>query len=196
MGERVQNHLIHGYHGPDGLDRGLDWLDGAPVNEDMYDRRRSQVRQYIFVPEMIPGIGSAEQTLSEADVNKTLSFLLYFPRPEFVQMARSINDRGGRHSQHMVLESFGGGGMKGLGMSRGARSLGLDGGGGSAEGMVSEKLAVGGLVRQHIIRNPFGPGFWAPKPEALIAAWPIPEDVYRQMSASRSGSFSGGRRTV
>lgn len=189
-----QDHLVHGFAGPNSRYRGLDWLDGTPARlEDMHDPNTGEVIQSVFVPRDIPGLGVAEQTMRAADVNNTVTILVHFPRPEFAGMELV--------SHYPYREGVTRGG--------GMRSLGLDGPGNyedpdaaypisaarsSAANMVSAKVAGGGMIHQSIIPDPFGHWFWN-RPEVMFVLWPIDVNTATRLTGTQSEDVVR-RRTI
>lgn len=177
-----QSHMIHGWKGWNEEEERLDWRDGIPESlMTMYDRKKGRVGQSIMVPHEIVGISAAEQTLQQPDVKKSYNILLFFPNPESARGIQTISYGYGGGYRGM-------GAMKGLGATRGSDSFR----GVFEEPEVDYKMAVGGWINQHVIKDPFGPHFWNPNPEALIVCWPIKEERARQILGS---NLQGQRKT-
>ena len=179
VGSKVwMNHMVHGWDNF-GQDRGLDWRDGTPTSlETMYDRDRVTVRQMLWVPTSIPGLGIAEQTLHRDDLRDTYTVAVWFPRvttqPWTLQRQYQGDSRGlpPNFIDEGGLESLKGG-MGEFGSPRDAALTGD-----RTRGMTpapSHKLASGGEIRQHIIANPYGPTYWEAAPAFVLRLFPVDE---------------------
>lgn len=188
-GHWLQNHLIHGWSGFDGRDYGLDWLDGRVsvrlANlEDMHDRTKGQVAQYIFVPRTAQGLGMAEQVLPEDYTTQTYSMIVTEPGPELPGLIARLNiDDGSGRLESMAALSYSYALESAKSLSR---SMTKD-----DEQVTMEpdlKMAAGGLINQHIIQNPFAPSLWKPQPSYQIVLWPVTTSTAMRIFAPRTQS--------
>jgi hypothetical protein len=195
-----QSAALHGWSGYTGLHAGKDWRDGVPEKlSTMYDPNLGTVLQSIFVPMETRGLGLSEQTLQEEDVRGTYTVALFFPQcsaesAKKLAKFRSLVDP----SAYRPEPVYRGGATRGGGLEssfRGAVPKSFGGG----EQVVLEscrsvepefKMAAGGRIRQHIIENQFGPGFWVRKPEVLLVCWPVSQETAQRLMTPNLG----GRR--
>jgi hypothetical protein len=196
-----QNHMLHGYkgryvQGRYGYEHSFDWRDGVPVNvADMYDPNLGMVQQSIFVPKDARGLGMAEQSMSPADLRQTYTITVWAPTSELKELATQIQ-------KQPELTYRGGGSRGGLESYGGPAVLGVDdmvAKGGNMRSMPQSmsvesdyKMAVGGKIRQHIIKNPFSRTMFQADPCVAIVCFPVTEQRANDMfkpSTAQGRSF-------